>query len=48
MCLPALSLLIYTYVLEGVMESTQSHLQLFAHGTTRVFAVVGLRCRSKP
>lgn len=39
-CLPDCSLLIYTYVLEGVMESMQSHLQLFVHGTTQVFAVV--------
>lgn len=37
MCLLALSLLVYTYVPEGVMESARSHLRLFAHSTTQVF-----------
>lgn len=40
MCLPALSLLIHTQVLEGVIESMQSLLQLLAHGIAHVFAVV--------
>lgn len=47
-CLPALSLLIYMHVLEGVVESMWSCLQFSANGITHIFAVVRLCCPWKP